>query len=124
MTAAVGRYRKRPVEVEAVQWDGTAAGATPIVDWVLANGGTARYACVGHYPDLGCDGREESHVVAIDTLEGTMAARPRWWVLRGVRGEFYPCEDEIFAATYDLGDDEAECGDWPAPCNHDPAHER
>lgn len=27
------RYRKKPVEIEAMQWDGTAAGAAPIIEW-------------------------------------------------------------------------------------------
>jgi len=40
---APARYRRRPVEVDAMRWDGTAAGATPIIDWVLAKGSTARY---------------------------------------------------------------------------------
>ena len=31
----VKKYTKRPVTVEAVQWDGTAAGATPIIDWIV-----------------------------------------------------------------------------------------
>ena len=32
---SVEKYRKKPVEIEAVQWDGTAAGATPVIDWIL-----------------------------------------------------------------------------------------
>lgn len=39
------KYRKKPVVVEAMQWDGTAEGATSIVDWVLISGGSARYDC-------------------------------------------------------------------------------
>jgi hypothetical protein len=36
-------FRKRPVVVEAMQWDGTPEGATPIIDWILACDGTARW---------------------------------------------------------------------------------
>lgn len=38
-------YRKLPVEIDANQWDGTAEGATLIIDWILANGATATYRC-------------------------------------------------------------------------------
>ena len=37
----------------------------------------------------------------IKTLEGTMRAMPEDWIIRGIRGEFYPCKPDIFAATYE-----------------------
>ena len=37
----------------------------------------------------------------IGTLEGTMAAAPGDWVIKGVAGEFYPCKPDIFEATYE-----------------------
>ena len=37
----------------------------------------------------------------IATLEGTMVAKPGDWIIRGVKGELYPCKPDIFAATYD-----------------------
>lgn len=95
-------YRKKPVVIEARQWDGTQAGATPIIDWVLAGDGTARWS----------EERIESHDgegawitpthIAIDTLEGTMRAVENDWVIRGVQGEFYPCKPDIFQSTYDV----------------------
>lgn len=42
--------------------------------------------------------------VLIKTLEGTMEARPGWWVIRGLAGEFYPCSDEIFEQSYEVVD--------------------
>lgn len=40
----VKKYRKKPVVIEAVQWDGTAKGSTQIIDWILKNGErSARY---------------------------------------------------------------------------------
>lgn len=39
--------------------------------------------------------------IEIDTLEGTMLARPGDWIIKGVKGEFYPCKPDIFAATYE-----------------------
>ena len=39
--------------------------------------------------------------VAIETLEGTMVAELGDWIIRGVKGEIYPCKDDIFQATYE-----------------------
>lgn len=44
--------------------------------------------------------------VDIKTLEGTMSARLGWWIIKGVKGEFYPCEPEIFAETYEPANDQ------------------
>ena len=37
----------------------------------------------------------------IRTLEGIMTVSPNDWIIRGVKGELYPCKPDIFAATYD-----------------------
>ena len=37
----------------------------------------------------------------IITLEGTMTAEPGDWIITGVKGERYPCKDDIFRATYE-----------------------
>jgi hypothetical protein len=39
--------------------------------------------------------------VEIKTLEGTMVANPGDWIIRGVKGELYPCKPDIFEATYE-----------------------
>ena len=39
--------------------------------------------------------------VIVDTLEGRMTGTKGWWIIRGVQGEFYPCKDDIFTATYE-----------------------
>lgn len=39
--------------------------------------------------------------VDIVTLEGTMHGEIGDWIIRGVKGEFYPCKPDIFAATYE-----------------------
>ena len=93
-------YRKKPVEIQAMHWDGTAEGATSIVDWVIGGGGTTQYRCVD---PKGCGGHNDvgTHVLRIETLEGPITASPGDWVIRGIQGEFYPCKPDIFAATYD-----------------------
>ncbi len=88
------RFRKLPVEIDAMQWDGSAKSAGEIIDWILATGDhSARYHDNAHIPSLS--------VIKIDTLEGTMSADPGDWIICGVKGEFYPCKPDIFDATYE-----------------------
>jgi len=44
----------------------------------------------------------------IETLNGIVKAKPGEWLITGVRGEQYPCDDEIFRETYEPADDAAE----------------
>lgn len=113
-------FRKKPVVIEAMQWDGTAQGATPIIDWVLAGGGTATYR--NSYLSMS-EGRVPARL-AVRTLEGTMYASPGDWVIKGVQGEFYPCKPDIFEATYDPvvpvpHDDVVHSWDRDGKCDHD-----
>jgi hypothetical protein len=83
----VGRFRKKPVEVEAMQYPGLIdmEKRGEAISWLVEHGGEWRQ--VG---DL--------HIV---TLEGEMMVRPGWWIIRGIQGEFYPCAPDIFEATYE-----------------------
>lgn len=96
----MARYRKRPVEIEAVQWDGTADGATRIIDWILSSDATATYRCSDPDRCAQNDG-DTPHDIQVHTLEGAMTASVGDWIIKGVAGEFYPCRDDIFAATYE-----------------------
>jgi len=44
---------------------------------------------------------QTDRAVTIETLEGTMVALPGDWIIRGVKGEMYPCKPDIFEATYE-----------------------
>ncbi|TFI30119.1 hypothetical protein [Streptomyces sp. 4R-3d] len=98
------KFRKKPVEIEAVQWDGTAEGATPIIDWILSSGGTATYRCSNPDRCARNDG-DTPHAIQIPTLEGDMAASVGDWIIREPFPTndrlFYPCKPDIFAATYE-----------------------
>lgn len=83
------RFRKKPVEVEAVKFLGSSTDMAAIKVWM--DGGEYHYQSVAT-----CDLR----TLEIDTLEGTMTAQPGDWIIRGVKGEFYPCKPDIFEATY------------------------
>lgn len=91
-----GRFRKRPVEIDAVQWRRTNLHE---VLALLDNRGP------DSPPEIGLADRDTDDLpegaLEIPTLEGTMIARPGDWIIRGVRGELYPCKPEIFEATYE-----------------------
>jgi hypothetical protein len=91
------KYRKKPVEIEAMQWDGTRVSIDAICDWV--NGGDDNY----DDPTITyCySGVDDVNDVRIWTLEGDLNVSPNDYVIRGVQGEFYPCKPDIFGQTYD-----------------------
>lgn len=93
MSVRPRKFRKRPVEVEAVRFSGGSGPAASIVRWILDNGGKASYETVAM--------NEVTGVIAISTLEGRMLASPGDIIIRGVAGEFYPCKPDIFEQTYE-----------------------
>lgn len=92
-------YRKRPVEVQAVQFDGTGESCTAVTAFL---GGP--HAGNHRWKHATYDG---GWVV---TLEGDMEFGPGDWIIRGVAGEFYPCKPDIFAETYELVSDTEDGG--------------
>jgi hypothetical protein len=48
------------------------------------------------------DAYQTDVAIQIETLEGVMTANPGDWIIRGVKGEVYPCKDDIFQLTYEL----------------------
>lgn len=101
----MSRYRKKPVEIEAMQWDGTAKDAGPIINWILSSGmRSARYYEPDEYDNCGAKAYHPPRI-AIDTLEGTITASPGDYIIQGVQGEHYPCKPDIFEATYEKVED-------------------
>lgn len=89
----MSKYRKKPVVIEALQWDGN--NLTEIEEFC----GTARQEFTCLNPGAGLSvptGR-----LIIPTLEGDHLATERDFSIRGVKGEFYPCKPDIFEATYE-----------------------
>lgn len=91
------KFRKRPVEIEAVLFDGL--NTEQILDWIEPYFADSQADDVGGTV-IDSDVSELAYFT-IETLEGTMRADPGDWIIRGVRGEFYPCKPEIFAETYE-----------------------
>lgn len=80
------QFRKKPVVIEAMQFRKQDTG-NAIQEW--ANGSVT------------FGGDETGFTMAIKTLEGVMTANDGDWIIKGVKGEFYPCKPDIFAATYE-----------------------
>lgn len=79
------RYRKKPVEIEAVRWTGTAISL-----------GELEATFKTHFK---LNAWQE---IEIETLEGTMKASVGDYIIKGVNGEFYPCKPDIFRKTYEV----------------------
>lgn len=84
------KYRKKPVVIDAVQFDGTEQS---IID-IMALGSS------GHI-DVDCGGKE----LRIHTLEGVMTAEIGDYIIKGIKGEFYPCKPDIFLESYEEVDE-------------------
>ena len=98
------KYRKRPVEVEAVRYprlehgDNADATVPEVPEWLSEayDKGTVhpRY----HHIDDDLGGCWE---LLIHTPEGIMIVSPGDWIIKGVANELYPCKSDIFALTYE-----------------------
>jgi hypothetical protein len=89
MARITRKFRKRPVVIEARQF-------------------TEDELHVQHDVAEWCNGKlrgtmlpAEQRVIQIYTLEGEMEARVGDWIIKGVKGEFYPCKPDIFKMTYE-----------------------
>jgi hypothetical protein len=83
-------YRKKPVVIQAERFDGERESATRIANMAAPN----RIEVLTSYPLK----------LRIPTLEGDMTALPGDYVIRGVKGEVYPCKPDIFEQTYELAE--------------------
>lgn len=95
------RFRKKPVEVEAMQWDGTLESIRVICDWT--NRDRSEDPNVDYLTNADA-GFTAPFNVLVHTLEGAMQVKPGDWVVQGIKGEFYPCKPDIFALTYEALD--------------------
>lgn len=77
----IRKFRKRPVVIEAVQWNGD--NLEEIKEFapgvILVNGKSS---------------------LEVATMAGTVILHVGHWLIKGVEGEFYPCDPYIFAITY------------------------
>lgn len=93
-------FRKKPVVIEAVRCsDMLDLRGVAAADAFNAMPEWFRVAFLAKTVTI--DLTDYGDVMLVSTLEGTMTASNEDWLIRGVKGEIYPCKSEIFEATYD-----------------------
>ena len=83
------KYRKKPVVIEAMQYNASNSRES-VMQWIYDNGG--KCYLVKSINDSS---------IYIETLEGTMKADLNDYVIKGINGELYPCKPDIFEKTYE-----------------------
>lgn len=107
----VKTYQKVPVEVEAMQFPTAPASGRDVMEvplWMVSEGWpwlTGNALEPEKLKGANSDGcgiwiRPIDGAFMIRTLEGDMKVSSGDWVIRGVKGEFYPCKPDVFARTY------------------------
>ena len=80
----IKKYRKKPVVIEAIQWTGR--NDIEVCDFLANSESCFEY---------------NAGKITIETLEGEMAVSVGDFVIKGIRGECYPCKPDIFNKTYE-----------------------
>lgn len=89
---SIRKFRKRPIVIEAIRY----MGEWPQLGADFKAWGLLKWH-FGHY-----DMEHKMYCVVIDTLEGEMEVEIGDYIIKGIKGEFYPCRSDIFEATYDI----------------------
>lgn len=87
----MAKYRKKPVVIEAVQFNGL-NDYLKVIEMFKQTESTLSPKEVFEF---------RTPIMLVNTLEGTMAANPGDYIIKGVNGEFYPCKPDIFEKTYE-----------------------
>jgi hypothetical protein len=90
------KFTKKPVTIEAIQFDGSLESAQAIQRWAKENLADIRFYASFNVAPSSLD---------VHTQEGVMQAQPNDWIIKGVNGEFYPCKPDIFEKTYSVASD-------------------
>ncbi|MGY5764961.1 hypothetical protein ACXET9_07170 [Brachybacterium sp. DNPG3] len=123
MTTTPSTFRKKPVEVEAMQLGPTAQDTNALCKWLNDNGYPMLFGDANRPETLsdtlsvlnswprdrvakGWYTDPSDGAPVIRTLEGDMRVSPGDYVIRGVKGEFYPCKPDVFEATYEIAHEE------------------
>lgn len=88
----VEKFRKKPVEIEAIQFDGH--NGYSIERW--SENKVVTSPILEPTPD-----NPTGAYLQVKTLEGIMTAGVGDWIIRGVVGEYYPCKHDAFERTYE-----------------------
>lgn len=92
----MAQYRKKPVVIEAIQYNNL--NKEEIENFV---GKPLREKIDSYHYDQGLPIPPVRYLF-IETLEGEMMVNPNDYIIKGVKGEFYPCKPDIFEQTYEI----------------------
>jgi hypothetical protein len=81
------KYTKKPVTIDAIQWTGT--NHKEVADF-----------CTNSYFFHTETDNSLTKILYIETLEGSLKAQEGDYIIKGIKGEFYPCKPDIFELTY------------------------
>lgn len=87
------KFRKKPVVIEAVQWRGT--NLSEVIELTGLHESAKKWSWIEYVQVVSKEG------LKIFTLEGPLMASVGDWIIKGVKGECYPCKPDIFEATYE-----------------------
>lgn len=85
---SVKKYVKKPIIIEAMVFEDTVDCLAELSDFMDNQNVRVSY-------------REPEPKLLIETLEGTMSANEGDYIIKGISGEFYPCNPDIFHKTYE-----------------------
>lgn len=106
MSTTPQRFTKRPVTIEAIQWDGSAQTLDDLTAW------SRQHTLPGGIIPI--PNADQDNRLIIHTLEGTMRGDVGDWIIKGVSNEFYACKPDIFTQTYEPAAEHVE-GEQDAP---------
>jgi hypothetical protein len=100
-------FRKKPVIIEALQFESLALleGEVFSIHFNTAEA-LPKWVRDAIIDDTLCPNFKDGKSLVVTTLEGDHIASPGDWIIRGVKGEIYPCKPDIFAMTYDPVDEQ------------------
>lgn len=104
------RYRKKPVIIEAIKWTGE--NDREMFDF-LANNKRCNEYMTAEEESFYIDHGKVKGGLVIKTLEGEHIASIGDYIIKGVKGEFYPCKPDIFEQTYEAVEDGKCSSDEP-----------
>lgn len=82
------KFRKKPVVIEAIRWNGNREAIAAFIP-------AEQFHFIGN---------GKRHELVIHALEGELKAQRGDWIIKGIKGEFYPCKPDIFKSTYETAE--------------------
>lgn len=97
----MAKFRKKPVVIEAVLLERNHSSFQKAYEFLGRFGGTDSEVSRNKWVEFVDDNIQRSEGITIETLEGDHLASWGDYIIKGIKGEFYPCKPDIFEKTYE-----------------------